>query len=272
MEKLIKIGKEVAEKLKQLKEVKAIAFYGAVASGFADKWSDIDIVCICNKIPSIKRREKLLKELENIELIKDLPENYQKHMDFFVYKNIEITIEYKIWQNYKDILGKFKKGASLPWEKISDAINHVYYARSIYDPNKKFKELKEGIPKPNIKGEGIKWLIDLLNRTFYGNRGPWGDRVEKAIKRRNPIALNKEFTELIDAFVIYLYAINKEYYTTAKWLPQYIKKFKIKPKNCIKRLERISLLGNRPKELKEKIKIFKSLVEDTKPFIEKRLK
>ena len=60
----INISKKVASKLKELEGVKAVSIYGSIAKGIFDKYSDIDIMCFCEKIPNEGKRIEKDIELE----------------------------------------------------------------------------------------------------------------------------------------------------------------------------------------------------------------
>jgi len=255
--KLITLAKEIIRTISPLKEIKAMGIYGAVALGFEDKFSDIDLVALYDKSPSIKKREILLKKLQGIKFIDDLPD--KKAMDYFNYKNKEVTISYKNIKKFEKIIKNFNKGKFI-WQEVREVIGRIHLGKIIYDPKDKFKNLKNQIKKPKISKK--LWPLDHLNRTCYGNRGPWGDRLKTAIERKNEIAIHNEFNELITSFIISLYTLNGLYYTTPKWIFKHLKQMKLKPKNTEKRLRKLAILGNTFKNIKKKRKILKLLTND----------
>lgn len=268
MEKLIEIAREVASALKQLKEIKAIAIYGGVARGFVDKYSDIDIICLCSKIPDKKKRANKIKLLKN-SLIKEglgLPE-FEKKSDYFTLKNTNIGIYYILIHEYKKLVYKFKN-SRLTKAEFSNVLVHIYYTKVLYDPQKYLQNLKNGIPLPNI--ETIKYFIAQLNKTCYKAEWPYGDKIYVESYRKNPVSVNIGFVELLDAYLISLFTLNGRYYIGSKWIREDIKNFKIKPKKCLKRIETIAYLGNSKKNIKRKLKILASLVEDLNKILGKQ--
>ncbi len=67
LRKAKKIAREFVDKLINLKGVKAIVVYGSIAKGFFDVHSDIDILCICSKIPNYEERRRKILKLEGVE-------------------------------------------------------------------------------------------------------------------------------------------------------------------------------------------------------------
>lgn len=263
----IKLAKEVTNTIKPLKEIKSISIYGAVALGFQDKYSDIDLVALCDEIPKIEKRKKILDRLKNTRFI-DIPN--KSGMDYFVYKETDISIEYKKIKEFERLIREFKKGEII-FEQFSTVISKFYFGKSLYDPKGIFRRLKKKVPKPKFN-IGIIGLVDYLNKTCNGDVGPIGDRLKKAIERKNLINIHLEFSSLINAIIIVLYTLNGFYYLTPKWVPSYIKKMKLKPKNTEKKLNELSRLGNSPSLINKKRRILKSLVEDLNKVLRKSSK
>ena len=261
MVRLVKIAVEVMSVLKQLKEIKAIAIYGGVARGFVDKYSDVDIICLCSKIPDKKKRVNKIKSLKN-SLIKEglgLLE-FEERSDYFTLKNTNIGIYYILIHEYKKLVHNFKNSKKLTKAEFSNVLAHIYYTKVLYDPQKFLQNLKNGIPSPNIKT--VNYFTAQLNKTCYKADWPYGDKIYVESQRKNPISLNARFTELLDAYLISLFTLNGQYYTGPKWIREDIKNFKIKPKNCLQRIETVAYLGNSKKNIKRKLKTLTSLVKD----------
>lgn len=270
MEKLIEIAREVASALKQLKEIKAIAIYGSVARGSVDKYSDIDIICLCNKISNKKTRVSKIKLLKE-SLINEglgLPE-FEKKTDYFTLKNTNIGIYYILIREYKKLVYKFKNSKRLTKAEFLNVVAHIYYTKILYDPQKLFQNLKNDIPPPDIKT--IKYFIAQLNKTCYKAEWPYGDKIYVETCRENPVSINTKFTELLDAYLISLFTLNGRYYIGPKWIREDIKDFRIKPKNCLKKIETIAYLGNSKKNIKRKLKILTSLVKELNEILRKQM-
>ncbi len=101
---LIKLAKKITKELKKLKEIKAIAVYGSVALGYNDKFSDLDMVAFCDKIPKKKDREKVLKGIVNFH------KGYSESVDSFDIDDVKnCGIFYKEINDIKDLLKTFKE-------------------------------------------------------------------------------------------------------------------------------------------------------------------
>ncbi|MBU3896364.1 MAG: nucleotidyltransferase domain-containing protein [Nanoarchaeota archaeon] len=250
---LIIIAKDIANKLRRLPEIKAIAIYGGVAEGYADNYSDIDIICYCTKTPSIRKRKEVLGVID----IRQLPGH--PDTDEFQYKNKYPNIFYC---EYVPWLGRLIEDACRS-RKLHDSflISHLLNTVSLYDPNKLltgWKSKLQPILKTHLssikEGSFSKLKHELL-------------QIDISIKRKNMIHINQEISKMIDLFLIALYALNNQPFMSSKWSKERIKVFKMKPKNCVKHLEQISLLGNNTKDLNKKLKLLKSLIKDTDPLI-----
>jgi len=92
MEDLRRIGDEIARKISECQNIKAVAYVGSVASAFADEYSkDVDLVCLCSKFPSIEERRKYLGK-----------QNYNrttmasKFMEFLKVDDIQVDISFAL--------------------------------------------------------------------------------------------------------------------------------------------------------------------------------
>jgi len=258
--KLIKIAKETAQVLKQINEVKAIALQGNLARGFADKYTDIDLICLCEKIPPRKIREKILEKLGIEKFVNgELPEEITERSEYFYYKGIRTSTYWIKLKDYEDFIKRFRLN-KLSKEEFANVVSHIYYTKILYDPAKVFIGLKKKIPKPNKKI--IRHFLYYLNRAVYGGRWPHGEKIKFEKARQNYLSLNSEFLKLIDYYLIIIFTLNGEYYLFPKWLSASLKRMKIKPKNLDKRLQQLAYLGNDKKSINKKIKVLTLLVDD----------
>ncbi len=242
--------KEIVFALKKLKEVKSIAFHGSHGYSKGDKYSDVDIVCFCTKIPQIKKREKTLSPIvSELNTDKNKPKEYFKIRDYFYHKNQEMAVDYLEIKKMEKLLDKFsKRKASVP--EIQEFLNYIYYTKSIYDSDKVLKNLKKRVPKPN-KDLARRILFFIESRILSG--------MDAQIKRKNYLEINRRFDEGIKTYLVSLYMANGTYFSHYKNAFVTIKNLKKKPKNCREKLQKVAKMGNSEKEVKEKIKIFDSL-------------
>lgn len=258
--KFIDTAKKVAQTLKQINGIKAIALQGNLAKGFVDKYSDIDLICLYEKLPSSKARRKVIEKL-NIEKFvnKELPKQFTDKSEYFYFNGLRVSTYWIKQEDYEKSIKNFCLYKTTKNE-FQNIISHIYYTKILYDPAEKFANLKKQIPKPR-KGI-IKYSMYHLNKVVYGGEWPHGEKINFERKRKNYIAINSEFIELIEHYLIIIFTLNGEYYTFPKWLPSLLKKMKTKPKNLIKRLNQLVYLGNDDKSINKKMKILTFLVND----------
>lgn len=264
--KIFKISKEVCGALKELKEIKVIAVGGGLVSGYADEYSDIDIYCFCNKFPSIEERKRILEGL-GLDRIKKQYTNKEFSMgqDLFYYKGEAIGVDYVLVSSIGRTIEEIKKrGYIIPHDSIM--VNRLAYNFPLYDPEKILFKYKK-IIKPYIKGFRILARYYWGQLQNVGKNDDWagGGRISVALKRKNYIWLSYLMNIYLHWYFVCLYALNDKYYHQflTKWSFKSINDFKKKPKNCVKRLEEISILGNRGKDFEKKLKLFERLIKDS---------
>ncbi len=142
-------------------------------------------------------------------------------------------------------------------------ITFVWYSKPIYDPKNLIKKWKKELSKyPNQFRKGkLEYLTAIFN---------FAKNYEVYLKRKNFIYVSYRTEELKEILIEAIYALNKRY-PISKWFFRDIKNLKLKPKNCIKRLEEFSLLGNKEKDLKKKLKILNSLALETYKIAKKEI-
>lgn len=248
---------KVVNVLKKSKNVKAIGLYGSLGTGFADRFTDdFDIIVFCRRIPPIKWREKMLKPV-----VKKIYRAYSvaKIVDIFDIGNLEGGIWYKKVSEIKNYIKLFKNGSHF----VDDLSNFIYYSKSLYDPNKLIRGWKKTMKKyPN-------WLrkreISLLTGIFRFTRG---GLVEKALKRKNINYLNNRMAEVKTWVEKVVFALNKTYYN-GKWASKFYPKFKLLPKDFIKKINRFN--DARGINLKEKVKILDHLASEIHEIVKKEI-
>jgi hypothetical protein len=95
--------------------------------------------------------------------------------------------------------------------------------------------------------------------------------VNKPLRREDMPFVNYLFSDTLERYVWMIFTLNKKYYSDLKWAERYIRKFKIKPKDVIKNIRKFSELGNKPKEIDEKLKLLKEMILDISKVIKKEV-
>lgn len=240
-------AKIIANNLKSLKNVKGISLYGSVGSGYIDKYSDIDIIAFCNKLPDIKKRKKILDKFTN-----DIMMNGGEWSQFRI-NGIEAVIHYKKISDVKRILRIFFSKKSVGYQKDINTL--IYSTKIVYDPGGLLKKWKKRVEKYP------QWLKKrVINQIRFA--GGIFEEVFKSLVRNNKVWLDYSINYRIDYGIIQvLYALNEKYFSISKWFYKDIKKFKKLPKNCLKRIKKIYSLNNSG-QLVRKMKLINDLIFD----------
>jgi len=266
IKKVISISKEFADKLKELEEVKSITIYGSVAKGIFDKYSDVDIICFCDKIPDEEKRVKKILELGEIEKRK---RDWHLH-DPFLYKGIHVIIEY---ENFGDTQKWFdyirEKGRLDKNEESAKIRSHVINSIILYDEGNFIKTMKKKlIPFINQLPESSKKYFNWIKYHYWkieSIRFP----ILMAIRRKNIILANQIIDKTLEGIIACVYMANKEYYYEPKWINHEIKKFKKKPRNFLKKVNRIYSIRGDIRGLNRKIKLIISLLNEVEKIYKK---
>ena len=255
----INISKKVASKLKELEGVKAVSIYGSIAKGIFDKYSDIDIMCFCEKIPNEGKRIEKVLELEGFVKRK----KGWSMQDPFLYGGIHLTIEYENLKETKQQLRSLQNtGKILRCDDADKLRAHVINSKVLYDPKGEIRNIKDGL-KPLIKklpssGKSyLKW-IKYSSWKIEGERSP----VRMAIKRKNLILANQLIDKTIEGLIAVVYMLNGEYYYDPKWIKQDVGMFKKKPMNFVKKIEEIYSTSGSLAGVNKKIKLVTSLIDE----------
>ncbi len=259
-EKSIIIAGDISNILKNLEEIEAIAIYGSVAREFADIYSDVDIVCFCTKIPTLRKVEQTLKGYELKHYF--IPDSLIK----FEYEGKSVNVLFKNKKRFDAIANQFVKHLH-PIEKDAfEAASNTLSAKVIYDPYRIFATWKKRLEYAIVtryKEMAIKVHYPQVIRALKENR------IAISGKRNEFINVHFILNQLITDIVAIIYALNNRIHTNPKWAIKEIETFNIKPKNCGKILMIVSLLGNDADSLIRKQKLLKNLVNDLHSVIKK---
>jgi hypothetical protein len=266
LNKLVPIANKVGKITYGLPGVQAVAIYGSIAQGFADVHSDINMIAICSKVPDAQKRRKAYENaFEWIVYRNDtLPEWRTRTQDFFFVEGKHIAIVYKELKSLSQFTSDITVDTHLSREVFREAISYVYNTKVIKDPNKLFAKLKKQIPPatPQL----LRYFLPDLENISLTNGWPYSS-FSQAIARKNYIYIDDLIDHELDNFLVSLHAINCMHYVSIKWAHKSIRELKLKPKATLKRVQKIALLGNSNKELKNKVNLLQSLVADLNKII-----
>ena len=241
-----KIGDEIAKKIIRCPKVRAIGYIGSIAFGFVDKISkDIDLVCIVDKLPSIKERRKYLGKQR-------YSENATFAFEMFYVNDIKVDIIFKELQWFKHVLKKITPEDDFNEKHILALIQNM---KPIIDRQNIIKNFKKKAKyTKRYQKRKLEYQFHVLcNREKF---------IEKSFKRKNLVFVNYLFLDSLERYISMIFALNKRYYSDLKWAEKYIESFKIKPKNAIRNIKKFSELGNKQKEIGEKLSLLKKMILD----------
>jgi len=258
---LNKIARKIGNIIYKIPGVSAVAIYGSIAEGHADKHSDINLIAICSAIPNPeKRREFLEKKFEWIVFKNDIvPKWRTQTQDFFFVDGKHVDVLYKKYSALANVTGDIESDNYMSREIFREAVSYIFNTKIIKDPKKIFAKLRKKIP--SATPQLLKYFLPSLEHVSLKNGWPYTD-FQQAIERENYFYIDSMLELQLENFLICLHAINKRHYTSPKWAIKSVRELKLKPKATLSRIQRISRLGNSPADLKKKINLFESLVSD----------
>ena len=212
----IELGKQICEKLKMIEGIKAVVIGGSVARGFADEYSDLEIILFWDNLPNEKIRKLIVKEL-NAEYF--YPYNYEANEDNVIVNGFRIDIWYLTIKDEEDAI----KGVIIDLKtdfSISNAMDTIRTCIPLYGEEivsywkLRAKEYPTELAIKNIK-ESLQ-SIDITQAEIY-------------IQRQNSTLLYELIVNLHKNLFLILLALNKQYFPTFKWMYKALETFKIIP-------------------------------------------
>ena len=199
-----RIAKGLASKISSCEGVAGVAFIGGLMRGFADKYSDLDIVVLL-----ARRDERLRKQL--YELASNEAKRYSVDVDMEVH-----------------FLEGFRKRK---W----DEIDRWEFAKAeiVFDPEEALKEaLSEKLRLPKsfwirrivVCAEYLKWYCCPPHENV-------GTIAESWVERGDMQSAHYCLNYCVDLMLKILFALNKEHLPAPKWLLFYSHKLKWLPKD-----------------------------------------
>jgi len=259
--KLVGYGRELTRDLKKLKRVKVVGIGGSAVNGFADKYSDIDMYCYCYNPPTFSQVKKVLAMGKILKYF-PLPEQPDEWILTFDYKGFQCCVQFRKIKTIKTWLDHYLRLATtytcvLPASFILDV-------KPLYDPKRKLAKLKKKMKFPKNPKNLIVVPFDIVKDIMLSD-----DILPYLIKRKSYPDIEMKLNTAFRNYLHVLYSLNKKFFTTAKWYDKDIRRFRVKPRNCVRRIRQIAILGNKGTALKRKIKIFKSLIKDTGSLVDR---
>jgi hypothetical protein len=259
--KLRKISWDVSKAVKKIPGIIAIASYGSVAEGHVDKFSDINLIAFCSRIPTPSSRRKFLeKSYDWIVFDNDtVPKWRSTAQDFFFVRGEHVDITYKTKRSFDIVAKEIEKDHRVGRDLFKEVMMYVYNTRVLHDPKKVITLIRSKLPRATP--QMLKYFLPDINKISMKGTKQF-ENLQHAISERNYLYVDNIVDLNVENFIISLYVLNGKHYTSPKWAMKSIRKFKIKPTSTTQRLQEIARLGNSPIYVKRKINLLQSLVSD----------
>ncbi len=225
---------KVIEEFKRCSEVEAITLGGSRGSDKADEYSDYDIyIYLTGEFPSERRREILERYCTYMEVGNRF---WEEEDDCILNNGIDMEL---IYRRIEDIEGNLKyvvdnHGSCMGyttcfWENVVNS-------KILYDRTGRLTQLAERYRvvypeelKRNIVEKNHKLLKDYMPSFYY--------QIEKAIKRRDLVAINHRLTEFLALYFDIIYALNGEKHRGEKRMLKITREFNLLPENYVGLIE-----------------------------------
>lgn len=262
---LLKKSVEIGKALANLKGVKIVMLEGSIALGYGDKDSDIDLVVLSNRFPSLTEIKNKLHDFT--QGIKVTQSNIAWLQIQFMYKNSEVNVGFGKYEDFRKDVKEINKNPKNPLFFIykKHILNWILNTKIIFDRDNILKIRGKVKLTEKGKGENISRFYMELKKYFLKENSS----IQIEIKRGNYLFINHLVYESLNKVLEILYTINNKFYRYPKWVLKDINKFKKKPKNVGNVLQAISKLGNSKSDLNKKIKLIKFLVKKLRPLMKK---
>jgi predicted nucleotidyltransferase len=223
----IELAEQICEKVKVIEGVKAIVIGGSVGRGYADEYSDLEILIFWDEYPDEITRKLIVKKL-NAEYFYPY-NNYEGREDNVIANGFRIDLWHLTLQQEEQVIKSITEnfeidlGSSNAMDTIRTCIP-LFGEEIIYSWKNRAKEYPNAIAIKNIK--------ESLN-------GIDGTQVELYLERQNSTLIYENISNLQKSIFLIFLALNKQYFPTFKWMYKSFETLKIKPKNIEQRFRDI---------------------------------
>ena len=224
---LYAMAAEVAERMRQLASVNAVALGGSLGRGFADRQSDIDLLVFGSGIP---------READRRRLISAWPENRRGPLiepacDSVVLDGTMVHIRYWTRQTVEDMLAAFPGPPGQPDQRM--LAEELQCCHPLVDPDGRLGEWKNVLEK--LPAELVKAVIGEAQDRLPRFRNQW----RKAQDADDRIHLYCLANQAVNDFLIALYIRNGRFLSTPRWIHKVTPTFELFPADRVTSLPRL---------------------------------
>jgi predicted nucleotidyltransferase len=207
--KFRQVAEGLVSKMSSFEDVTGIVFIGGLVRGFADKFSDLDIIVFLSR-----RNEQLRRK------IRDLGVDEQRRLGIDVDLEVHFLEDFERWK----------------WDEVDKW--EFSRAEIVFDPHGEIKKVfseKLKVPKDfwikriAVCGEYLKWYC-------CPSREEVGTVAESWIERGDLVAAHYCLNYAVDLLLRIVFALNREFLPAPKWRIFYSYGLKWLPENCIRLL------------------------------------
>ena len=224
---LYALAAEVAERMRLLASVNAVALGGSLGRGYADRQSDIDLLVFGPGIPGEADRRRLISawpEIRRGPLI-------EPACDSVVLDGTMVHIRYWTRQTVEDMLAAFPGPPRSPDQRM--LAEELQCCHPLVDPDGRLGEWKNVLEK--LPAELVKAVIGESQDRLPQFRNPW----RKAQDADDRIHLYCLANQAVNDFLVALYIRNGRFLSTPRWIHKVTPTFESFPADLVTSLPRL---------------------------------
>lgn len=244
-------ARNLTKELKRLPHCLFVILIGSVARNTADEYSDIDLVVLYNKEPSVK-------ELATHLGVKRLNKFWLNESSFHVHLKKCDQIIAPLFMPVASIQTRISQRSIISYEEYKELWLYIRNGKLLYGNKQIFSKWQRAckVVPEKLKRERIHREASSLN--FYFTQG----HLLQLAQRSDWTMIGRTMSAAVEWILTIVYLLNDRVYITPKSAAENLAHCRVKPKNLLKRLELLYLLENTMADTIRKISRVLSLIKD----------
>ncbi|MGM9919782.1 MAG: hypothetical protein ACI33O_00945 [Bhargavaea sp.] len=216
-------ARALAEKLKGKAGIRAIIAGGSAARGYADVYSDLELIAYWDRVPGTEEKRAIAGELGAVHRYPEIDHGHESALEI---EGFPVDLWHKSITEEEDVLDRVMKDLSTDLGD-NNVVDTVRTGIPLYG-----EELVQGWQKRTEP------YPDELARRFLDEYLPHFHlrQVQFAAHRNNPAAFYNILSNIHSSLFIVLLALNGSYFPTYKWMFKRLHELPAKPENLEWRL------------------------------------